>query len=151
MMLWRWGHVCALPQLVLISETFSIKTPAFKSELINLSKKNPLMATKASWWLLRAISTIIRHRAGEWDSIWEVRACLVSKVFSRHLLLAIARDRIWLELDLYSDLVWLFLRPKMRTVLALHLKINESCTAKKKNWNEKLLLGQKWTWTLQHN
>lgn len=75
----------------------------------------------------------MHHIAGEWENIWEVSACLVPKVFSRHLLLVIARDRIWLELDLYSDLVWLFLRPKMRPVLALHLKINESCTGKKKS------------------
>lgn len=85
----------------------------------------------------------MHHTAGQWESIWEVCACLVPKV-SRNLLLVITRDRIWLELDLYSDLVWSFLRPKMRPVLALHLKINESCTAKKK---KKSLKWEITTWT----
>lgn len=62
------------------------------------------MATKASCQLLRAISTITHHRPGEWRSDLEVYACLSPQIFSRNLLLAVARDRIWLELDLYSDL-----------------------------------------------
>lgn len=63
------------------------------------------MATKALCRLLRAISTIIHHRPVERQSDWEVYVCLVPQIFSRHLLLAIARDRLWLELDLYSDLI----------------------------------------------
>lgn len=109
------------------------------------------MAMKASWWLLRATSTHIRYRQLENGRIFGgSTCCLVPKGFSRHLLLAIARDRTQLELDLYSDLIWLFLRPKMRTVLALHLKINESSTERKR-WNEKWLLRQKLNWTFQRN
>lgn len=84
------------------------------------------------------MSAVIHHRAGEWESIWGVRACLIPKVFSRHLLQAIARERIWLELNLHSDLEWLFLSSKMRTILALHLKINDSHTAKKNPQNPEM-------------
>lgn len=144
MMLCRWGHACPLIQLVLISETFSIKRLAFKSEAINLDGYESLLMASQGHLNTRTLQT-----AGEWEK-WGGTCCLVPKGFSRHLLLAIARDKIWLVLDLYSALKWLFLRPKMRTDLALHLKINESSTERKR-WNEKWLLGQKLNWTFQHN